>query len=873
MAGSAGENGHERTLTSAGNYGASQLYLTITKDENWSSGKSGTTEEYKDKEDHVVLKRVWESESVSLSTYYVYDDLGNLSFVLPPKAAPDAGVPAATVREDLCYQYRYDGRRRLIEKKVPGKGWEYMVYNILDQLILSQDAVQRASNKWHFVKYNALGAEVMRGYYTIAGTRAAVQTAADNHATKWESYVGSTPNNKEGYDNQSYPTTNLHVMRVNYYDDYSFPENPFGGQQGSQSHMTKGLMTGTKVRSGENGALLRTALYYDTKGQVIQSKSENHLGGTDVTNSSYSFTGELTTSSRVHTSPGKSVTIATRNEYDHMNRKTRLWQKINNENEVLLSSLSYNDVGQLKEKSLHNNMKAITYAYNERGWIKSMTAGTTFFDQYLRYNDPQKGAAAQWNGNISEQEYTSTHTGNRWFTYSYDKLNRLKTAVYSNGNELGEELTYDQMGNITKLIRGGAGNGTLNYVYTGNRLTSVSGFKVGSYVHNANGNMTTDGVRGVTIGYNALNLPISVSGTAGTAIYLYDADGNKQRSVQESITRDYIAGIQYENGQISQLMTEEGRVVRNASNDTYRYEYYLKDHLGNTRVVIDDQGNHVARVVQSDEYYAFGLNKSRYVSGDRNIYLYNGKEKQDVLTEQYDYGARFYDPVIGRFTTIDPQAEAEEQDSWTPYHYGFNNPIKHIDPDGEFPILSNIVGGLVAAGVEYGSQVTANVYENGFTSKAFTENIDGGDILIAAGEGFLTSGGSVVKNAVLKGGIKVAAEVARNAVDVKNGKVTTNSIKSTAVNTALGLVAGKVSDKAPGTKMKVANAPTPKEAVKAARANGPVNRSKRIATETAAKAKQKTAKEINSTVNKGAGGVVVGGASEEAKRKIDKKIN
>ncbi|PRY48068.1 hypothetical protein B0I27_1162 [Arcticibacter pallidicorallinus] len=109
-----------------------------------------------------------------------------------------------------------------------------------------------------------------------------------------------------------------------------------------------------------------------------------------------------------------------------------------------------------------------------------MTAGTAF-DQYLRYNDPVKGATAQWNGNISEQEYTSTHTGNRWFTYSYDKLNRLKTDAYSNANELGEELTYDQVGNITKLIRGGTGNGTLNYAYTGNRLMSVSGFKTGSY--------------------------------------------------------------------------------------------------------------------------------------------------------------------------------------------------------------------------------------------------------------------------------------------------------------------------------------------------------------------------------------------------------
>lgn len=163
------------------------------------------------------------------------------------------------------------------------------------------------------------------------------------------------------------------------------------------------------------------------------------------------------------------------------------------------------------------------------------------------------------------------------------------------------------------------------------------------------------------------------------ASYLYDAEGNKQRSVQGGITRDYIAGIQYENGQISQLMTEEGRAVRNSDN-TYRYEYFLKDHLGNTRVTIDDQGSNVARVVQADEYYAFGLKKPRYTNGGNNNYLYNGKEKQDVLTEQYDYGARFYDPVIARWTTIDPLAEKSRR--YSPYVYGNDNPIRFIDPDG-----------------------------------------------------------------------------------------------------------------------------------------------------------------------------------------------
>jgi len=67
-------------------------------------------------------------------------------------------------------------------------------------------------------------------------------------------------------------------------------------------------------------------------------------------------------------------------------------------------------------------------------------------------------------------------------------------------------------------------------------------------------------------------------------------------------------------------------------------------------------------------------------------YTYNGKELQQEL-DQYDYGARFYDPVIGRFTTIGPIPDEEDQESWTPYHYYFNNPVNNIDPDGKNPIL------------------------------------------------------------------------------------------------------------------------------------------------------------------------------------------
>ncbi len=186
------------TLVANGSYAAGTLYKTVTKDENWQPTqaylKDHTTEEFKDLQGRVLLKRTYNSTPPSgepegagaHDTYYVYDDYGNLTYVLPPKVNTGATI-TQPILDELCYQYKYDHRNRLVEKKIPGKGWEYIVYNKIDQPVLTQDANLKAQGKWLFTKYDAFGRVVYTGLISSASDRLAQQAAAGATATQFES--------------------------------------------------------------------------------------------------------------------------------------------------------------------------------------------------------------------------------------------------------------------------------------------------------------------------------------------------------------------------------------------------------------------------------------------------------------------------------------------------------------------------------------------------------------------------------------------------------------------------------------------------------------------------------------------------------------
>ncbi|MES2827306.1 MAG: DUF6443 domain-containing protein [Bacteroidota bacterium] len=699
------------TVTSTGAtsaaYAANKLYKTVSKDENWISGKTGTSEEFKDMEGRVVLKRHWLDEVTSYSTYYAYDDLGNLRYVIPPAVTVTSFLESDPVFSDFIYGYHYDGKRRLIEKKIPGKGWEYMVYNKLDQLVLSQDALQASLGRWNFIKYDALARVIVTGYYSTGSSRSTLQGTLDLETLLWEARTGSGT----GYTNDAYPQSPSYYYTINYYDDYTFYNNTFGSPVSPQinSPLTRGLLTGNRTTILGTGTMLLSVTYYDEYGRVRQSKSENHLNGTDVIDNTYNFAGELLTTSRSHGTGSESLYVRNEFSYDHIGRQKDTYQKTGQTSStatnslVLLSRNEYNEIGQLKKKSLHSTnsgssfAQEVSYIYNERGWLSSQSA--PWFSQSLKYNEPISGVTPQYNGNIERQEWA----GSKWYNYRYDALSKLTDATSSMGNNEG--IGYNPMGNIIRLQRklGTILIDQMRYDYVnGNRLNAVIDSNASTnqeyqiagttgYDYDVNGNMVSRTNTNLSspyilnnissISYNHLNLPISMTTGSGTVWYSYDARGNKlKKVVGGSTTNDYIGGIQYEGGTIAFVATPLGRAIKIPGADpVYSYEYTLTDHLGNGRVYFDIYGG-AARPIQETDYFAFGKAiQVGPVSGTENKYQFNGKELQGEM-KMFDYGARFYDPVIGRWNVIDPLAEQYRR--WSTFNYGVNNPLRFIDPDG-----------------------------------------------------------------------------------------------------------------------------------------------------------------------------------------------
>ena len=410
-----------------------------------------------------------------------------------------------------------------------------------------------------------------------------------------------------------------------------------------------------------------------------------------------------------HTASGKTTrTEVYTYTYDHADRISKVQHSLGS-TAITLYDATYDNFGRLLTKQYHGtSTNKLTYTYNLRSWLTGISG--TRFTQNLYYNTGV--GTAKYNGSISSMTWKSGNESTvRGYKFTYDGLDRMLNATYgetasisTNANRFSENVTgYDKNGNIKGLQRYGQTGASayglldnLTFTLNGNQLSRVEdavstaaygtntafvngASAAGEYAYDVNGNLTKDLNKGITdIQYNVLNLPSTVSFSDGSTItYTYGADGTKLRTVHKigstTTTTDYCGNVIYENGTQKLLLTEEGYI--NLAG-TQQYHYYLKDHQGNNRVVINRSGT----MEETNHYYPFGGVFA--TAGNTQPYKYNGKEFDTKKgLNWYDYGARHYDTALGRFMTND--RFAEKYYSMSPYQYGANSPVVNIDVNGD----------------------------------------------------------------------------------------------------------------------------------------------------------------------------------------------
>ena len=416
-------------------------------------------------------------------------------------------------------------------------------------------------------------------------------------------------------------------------------------------------------------------MLYDKKARPVKTYSTNHLGGFISTEIKLDFTGKTLYAITQHKKDASSTIIQVREDftYSPQDRLLTHTHKVNGNPTELLAKNDYDNLGQLKRKSVGAtdisgtaSLQKVDYNYNIRGWLNNINdvneltlsgEPTDLFAFRINYNLPENTLGGQieslYNGNIAETLWkTDSDNVPRSYGYQYDELNRLLKATYqknsSETRSYDEKLHYDKNGNIKRLERNGFidsdsqgmsypiddliytyanGNNSNQLLAVLDNSNSIDGFKDGNlngtdYRYDDYGNMTEDKNKKIDkIFYNHLNLPVKIEfSTAGhnQITYLYNAVGVKLGKIvsEESGSIEhkthYLSGFQYLDEELQFFPTAEG-YVSVTNGDKFNYVYNYTDHLGNIRLsYTKDPSDGQLKILEENHYYPFGLKHSNY---------------------------------------------------------------------------------------------------------------------------------------------------------------------------------------------------------------------------------------------------------------------
>ena len=686
------------SLVENGYYAANSLSMLEVTDED---GKTKQT--FSDLFGNKVLER----RDVDNDTYYVYDNIGHLRYVLSPSYQECSDL------QKFGYEYRYDKYGRCVWKRLPGCEYQQMWYDAADNLMFSQDGEQRKKGLFVFYLYDKMKREVLMG--TTTSMNASCTSALATYGEQFSGLCNSgyTPLGNLGLGNEQ-------LLSAKYYDCHSFLNRQMVKNLTSKSLSAKtsglqesyniGLQTGIVTRNTD-GDLLASVSNHDLRGLVVESmqiKPDEVFLRQSI---KYSFTRKPIEVKAELTKGDMTKNVTQLYVYNPNNDKIETMTiQVGNVTRTV-ASYSYDDIGRLVSVNRSGNAGSVRYDYNIRNWLKETKSDR--FKQNLYYESTKENPC--FNGNISRMQWQSgkDHVL-RGYDFAYDGLNRLEESTYAEGEDMNQNknrysenvLSYSANGSIERLQRYGKKNkgafgliDDLTYSYNGNQIKAISDkagsllyngsfdFKDGAnadveYFYDANGALVKDLNKGISnIEYDVLgNLKCITFSNGFKTKYIYDAAGNKLRTTHESAvtnTIDYISNFVFEDGKLSKYLFDGGYCSFD-NNQNPTFHYYEKDHLASVRMVVNENGT----IEQVNHYYPFGGvygDLSYNAELQRNKYV--GKEFDHIHgLDLYDHGARMYDAARIVWDRVDGLSEKSYR--LCPYLYGQNNPVRFVDKDG-----------------------------------------------------------------------------------------------------------------------------------------------------------------------------------------------
>lgn len=562
-------------IATSGTYPSGSLTRRTYRNEDCGDGRAGSVDVYVDYEGRTILERRWIADALeSLDTYYVYDLLGRLRYVLTPlfmKWLP-INRPVYDDSErmaDYAYLYRYDAHGDCVWKKLPGCKPQRIMYDRHHRPVFFEDGNLADEGKCTVCWYDGLGRPAVKAVCSsgiFLSTSSAEFTATMSPSRQDSESSG-------GYVLSPAPRPGAKIVEVTFYDDYRFidsaPEkvanmlkasnyqiiatprvpidigdrNMSGGEYldrgiGSIKFPPRdsivrpqispytdeydrygfGRVTGG-IRTAPDSAMcpMWYSIYYNDRGLAVQSHTQNHLGGWNREYDSYSFSGKplgrtLNFITDSIYSP-KAVSEIYSYTYDNMDRPLKITHRFNNGQKVTLRDYSYDALGRLISDDRNGCADLATaYSYNIRSWLKSQ--GNNVFRETLHYDDVlDTNAVPKFSGLVSSEQWRRDTSETVRRDYLYDGAARLINA---------------------DMMRNGDADSRSGIAYSYDSMCNITSID----------DVASDGGTSVlSMTYEGNRLSSAIRDGRSTAVasngigqYAYDSNGNMTRDMNSGIT-------------------------------------------------------------------------------------------------------------------------------------------------------------------------------------------------------------------------------------------------------------------------------------------------------------------------------------------------